>query len=55
MVSRCCKDSFYVAGCGDFPFDKQMCTQYYACSKCHKPCDILSLSEMDEEQAINHG
>jgi hypothetical protein len=51
MVSRCCKADIYTSGSSDFFSDRQMCTQWYECVQCRKPCDTMSLDYQGNDDA----
>ena len=38
-LSACCNAPMTVGGIGDFDDKDKVCTQYYVCSKCKRPCD----------------
>lgn len=44
--SRCCNEELELAGNSDF-YDKQICTQYYVCSKCNLPSDPRQINKND--------
>lgn len=39
-ISKCCNASVRISGIGDFHKTDEVCTQYYICCACNKPCDI---------------
>jgi len=38
--SKCCWADVKVAGMGDFRDRDRVCTRYYICTACGKPCDL---------------
>lgn len=56
--SRCCNAEVKMDGMPDFMGSKYVCTVYYVCLKCNKPCDLRVIltpkkkRQLDELRAI---
>jgi len=56
MLSKCCKKQVEPVGLGDFNDADEVVTQYYQCSGCKKPCEILPYdptAESDFNRFVN--
>lgn len=40
--SKCCNAEVKIGGTPDFIGSKGVCTIYYVCLKCDKPCDVAT-------------
>jgi len=42
-ISKCCNAPVRIEGMPDFVGSNHIYTMYYVCTKCEKPCDVISL------------
>jgi len=53
LVSKCCGEKVKQGGIPDFEESNKVCTRYYVCTKCGKPCDIADPIQESVEAESN--